>query len=885
MRLQVADLLKLIVARRGPITFCAIVIVALWAGIGIKYVEDLRSAYQEAELTNQNFAIVFDENVLRTIGEIDKAILYMRRSIESRKATTDFHTIVSTTDVLSEIIIQVAIIDAGGTMRASNAGPQPAPPLDLSDREHYRFHINNQADQLFISKPLIGRASHKWSVQFTRRFLNPDGSFAGVVVASLDPSHLTSFYNKVNIGTSVAIALIGDDGIVRSSGGSSADTFALGQDLTGSPFFSTWNGHNDKTFKHAGITSGEPRVVTLRHVRGHPLWVSVSKSLNEIYSRANDDRNLAIAIGSVLTAIILFAAKLLLTTEARARQKAEELHVTLENINQGIMLVTKTLEIPVINSRCVELLNLPPEYIRHPPRFDELTVYQARTEAERSTLHHGAFHLEDAASQAVAAQSDVFEHRTAYGKILEIRRTSLPDGGLVQTFTDITIRCEAENNVARLASEDPLTGLPNRRVFRKALESLFDSSRSVSTLRGDGSFAVMFLDLDRFKVVNDTLGHHAGDQLLIQVAQRLKMEMQEDDMLVRLGGDEFAVVASSNSSRLEIRTRAQRLVDIINEVYEIGGYQVRIGVSIGIAVAPEDGKDVDELLVAADLALYAAKAVNRGHFSFFQKEMSVELSDRREIETDLRDALDHDQLELHYQPIVDLRQIRIVGFEALARWRHPRKGLIPPSLFIPVAEETGLIVRIGEWALTQACRNAACWPADLKVAVNVSPLQLQTGQFRDTVARVLSASELSSNRLELEFTEQILLQNNENTIQMLGELKKLGVRVAMDDFGTGYSSLSYLRTFPFDKIKIDRSFISDLSNGADRVVIVQAIVSIGRVLGMTITAEGVETSAQCEYISALGCDEAQGYLFSSAVSEDMIPDLLAGWADRRTLAA
>jgi diguanylate cyclase (GGDEF)-like protein len=887
MDLHILQLPKLIAERRSSAIFGMLIISMLWAGVILKYSEDVQADKRDAERSSRNFAMVFEENVLRSIGEIDKALLYLRRSIETRKDSADFNTIANTTDVLSEIIVQVAIIDADGIMRASNVGPQPAPPLDLSDREHYRVHVSSADDRLFMSKPVIGRASGQWSVQFSRRFLNADKSFAGVVVASLNPGHLTKFYDKIDFGTLASISLIGSDGVVRSSGGT-ADGFTLGQDLKETALFAHMRaGSSPSTFEERDLRYEEPRLTTVRKVKGHPLWVSVSTSQSEIYKSSWNDFQLDALAALALTLVILMAMERILRTEAKARHKAEQLQLTLENMSQGIMLVTKDLQIPIINSRCGELLGLPAEFIEHPPRFDQLVEFQARNREPRDCGPPGVEALDPAAPRdASSREFTICEQAMPNGTIVEVRSGRLPNGGLVQTFTDVTKRREAEAHVARLASEDPLTGLPNRRLFRFTLDQMCE--RSSCTPKGKGTeaeFAVLFLDLDRFKVVNDTLGHRVGDLLLQEVANRLQGALRPNDVLARLGGDEFAIVVPPVESRNALEALAGRLNAVISQPYEIDGRRIRSSISIGIAVGPPDGNNAEDLLMAADLALYAVKASARGTFGFYKRFMNEGINDRRQVEMDLREAVEKDELELHYQPIVDLQRNVITGFEALARWRHPVKGMVPPAVFIPVAEDTGLIVALGTWALTQACRTAAQWPDDLKIAVNLSPVQFSGPDLYSTIKSVLVETGLAPQRLELEITERLFIEDSEKTLSTLHRLKELGVRIAMDDFGTGYSSLKYLRSFPYDKIKVDRTFVSDLVAGTEHVVIVQAVVSIARALGMTTTAEGVETDGQKQFLAALGCDEAQGYLFSAPVPVDKVADIIAAWAAARTLAA
>jgi diguanylate cyclase (GGDEF)-like protein len=886
MNFHVRQIPKLLAERRSSAIFGVAIIVMIWTGVIVKYSEDVQGDQREAERANHNFAMVFEENVLRTIGEIDKALLYLRRSIETRKESVDFNTIVGTTDVLSEIIVQVAIIDANGIMRASNVGPQPAPATDLSDREHFKIHVNSAADELFVSKPVVGRVSGKPSVQLSRRFSNGDGTFAGVVVASLNPEHLTKFYDRIDFGSSASISLIGVDGVVRSSGGS-ASGFALGQNLGDTKLFSQIQAGNNSTFEDADPANGGVRLVTVRKVRGHPLWVSVSTNENEIHRASWATLQTNAAAGAALTLILLAALERLLRTEAGAKQKAEQLQSTLENMSQGIMLVTKDLQIPIINGRCGELLDLPAEFVKHPPSYDQLVEYQTQNgNMGNAATANGQQLLAHQVGPAAAGQLTVSECAMRNGTVLEVRSGHLSDGGFVQTFTDITKRWEAEARVARLASEDPLTNLPNRRVFRSALDRMNqERDHRPGDDRHSPQFAILFLDLDRFKVINDTLGHRVGDLLLRDVAKRLRSSLRPTDELARLGGDEFAIMTPSVESRAELDVLASRLVEAVVQPFEIDGYQIRTSISIGIALGPDDGQTADDLLIAADLALYAVKAGGRGTHKFYDRSMSKEFNDRRQIEMDLREAIERNELELHYQPIINLRRKVITGFEALARWRHPARGVVPPATFIPLAEDSGLILPLGDWVLAEACRRAAQWPNDLKIAVNLSPVQFSDPKLLSTIERILAETGLAPNRLELEITERIFMDSGEITLTTLRRMKQLGICISMDDFGTGYSSLSYLRSFPFDKIKVDRVFVSDLAGGTEHIVIVQAVVNIANALGMTATAEGVETDDQRQILAGLGCDEAQGYFFSCPVPIENVPEILAKWAAKKTLAA
>jgi diguanylate cyclase (GGDEF)-like protein len=441
------------------------------------------------------------------------------------------------------------------------------------------------------------------------------------------------------------------------------------------------------------------------------------------------------------------------------------------------------------------------------------------------------------------------------GRVISVVNTRMSDGGWVSTHEDVTEQRRTEQRIAHMAGHDALTGLPNRLLFRESME------QALAAPDCENSVAVLSIDLDCFKEVNDTLGHPAGDALLRGVADRLR-RCVGDGMVARLGGDEFAMIRVGAQSAEDVILLAERILKTLGEPMKVEGHDIRVGSSIGIAIAPAHGDDPDELLKHADTALYRAKADGRRTFRLFEAEMNIRALARRSLEADLRGALDRGEFELHYQPFVNVVSNQVTGFEALIRWHHPDKGLISPADFIPLAEETGLINPIGDWVLRQACLDAAAWPAGLQIAVNLSPVQLRNRALPRFVILALAAARLDPKRLELEITETALLQDDEALLASLHHLRALGVRIAMDDFGTGYSSLKYLRSFPFDKIKIDRSFVKELGIRADCAAIVRAVAELGRSLAMITTAEGVETEAQLSHLKQEGCTEVQGYLFS-----------------------
>jgi diguanylate cyclase (GGDEF)-like protein/PAS domain S-box-containing protein len=440
---------------------------------------------------------------------------------------------------------------------------------------------------------------------------------------------------------------------------------------------------------------------------------------------------------------------------------------------------------------------------------------------------------------------------------------------LLGVSEDIADRKRAEAQIARLAHYDPLTELPNRVLFQKHLgEALTRRARS-----GD-QLAVHFIDLDRFKTVNDTLGHPIGDALLRVAAERLRGCVREGDTVARLGGDEFAVVQTGLSDMSGATRLAERVVEAMAAPFDIQGHQVMIGASVGVSAAPSDGDDADELLKKADMALYRAKADGRGAFHFFERAMDEQLQARRALELDLRRALAAGEFQLYYQPLYNLGDDRVTGCEALLRWNHPERGMVSPADFIPLAEEIGLIVQLGEWVLREACAEAARWPDHVRLAVNLSPAQFRDRGLVRTVISALAVSGLPAERLELEITESVLLQDNAANMSMLHDLKALGVRISMDDFGTGYSSLSYLRSFPFDKIKIDQTFVRDILKDSDALAIIKAVLDLGSSLGIVTTAEGVETVEQLNALRDQGCAEIQGYFISRPAPASEIARML-----------
>ncbi len=557
---------------------------------------------------------------------------------------------------------------------------------------------------------------------------------------------------------------------------------------------------------------------------------------------------------------------LLKQQEEKLRQQNLRLDAALNNMVQGLAMFDAELRLVVANNRYAEIYGLTAEQMK--PGTTLQAILQHRI-AVGSCCNESADEMLDAMLRRTEEQeSSHYTTTLADGRCIAVSLQRMADGGIVSTHQDITDQRRSEAKIVHMALHDALTDLPNRVLLNERLE------HALARVRRGEMLAVHLLDLDHFKTVNDTMGHPTGDKLLKQVTARLQALIRETDTIARMGGDEFAVLQSAIAQPADATVLALRIIEAISEPFDLDGSQVVIGTSVGIAVGPADGTSPDQLIRNADLALYRAKGDGRNTYRFFGPEMDAQMQVRRSMESDLRKALANGEFELHYQPVVNLASNAVSGVEALIRWRHPEKGLVPPNIFIPVAEEIGFIVPLGEWAIREACRAARSWPDHIKVAVNLSPIQFRNPGFVSVVVAALSQSGLSADRLELEITESTLLQDSDATLSTLYQLRALGVRIAMDDFGTGYSSLSYLQSFPFDKIKIDRSFVKDIGDGVGSLNIVRAVAAMANGLGMTTTAEGVETEAQLNTVRAEGCTEMQGFLFSKPLPAAEIERLL-----------
>lgn len=984
---------KLLQALRHTTTHLGVAVLAIiWGGIYLLASQAHERAYQDAVRQGSNLTRVLEEYIRRIVQETDGALLALRRAYLKDPQHFDAVSWTARTQSHNDLVVDFGIAGPDGLVKQSNHGPLFS-PVSVGNRAHFEFQIEDRADHLYISAPMIGRISGKLAIEFTRRLSKPDGSFNGVVASSLDVGQLEKFFSSLDIGHGGVVSLVGFDEIVRARGGPDPNLQKLaGISVVHSPLFAILTHDAVGSFWNTAASSanfdGSSRLISYRVVSGLPLIAVVGLAEKSIFQEANTTLRKYILAGAILTLIVLVVMRLGATRQAQilsGKQSLEHtnllLHTALTNMAHGVCMFDRDQRLVVCNARYGEMYGLTPEQTKPgatlqsilearvtagmSPQDAERYVQDRLTEVTEGNPYYVENELSDGrvyavnhrpmpgggwvaihqdvtekkkVEHALIESTDALEHSNARftaalqnmsqglcmvdasqrilvaneryrqiydlpqeltkpgttlsevlaflcesgnyigpapteylaaqlnnqtdieklgnGRVVLILRHAMEDGCWLTTHEDITERWRNEARVSFMAHHDALTGLANRAALIEKIEDACARHR-----RREEVFTVLLLDLDRFKQVNDTFGHPAGDELLKQVALRIKGIMQETDVLARLGGDEFAIVQLNDADQSDAAADlAMRIIRQIGEPFSIDEQIVNIGASIGIALAPEHGIHADDLLKMADLALYHAKSLGRNRYAFFEPALGQAVMEKHVLENDLRRALAQNEFEVHFQPIVDIKTLKMNSAEALVRWRHPEKGLIPPDQFIPLAEETGTILQIGEWVLHVACNEAAKWPSSVKVAVNLSAVQLRNSSLLDYIMCVLVETGLAPERLELEITETALIEHGAECLALLKKLKNLGITVALDDFGTGYSSLNQLTMFPFDKIKIDKSFTKGMTNRADCAAIISAVLALAHSLDIQTTAEGVESVEQLRILHLAGVSSVQGFL-------------------------
>jgi diguanylate cyclase (GGDEF)-like protein len=860
---------------------CAVVVVAVTVVARGMAAWTLRTySIESASRDVGHIATILADQAAKSVETIDQSLAVLQeRLVDLQPAVDQSHLAAAAPDrafreqIALPPAADFAIIDAEGHV-VDRSKSWPDADLDVSGRAMFAELRVLRRGGLVISRAQAGSNPSEDALLFSRRVEAAQGEFLGAVAIRIGVDYFKPFHSAVEAINDVSFALLRTDGSVLVRYPDPVDR--AGERMAPqSPWYATVAAGGG-SYRSPGENDDRARLVAVSPVTNYPLVVDAAE-LESIVLAPWRRIATMIAAATALT-LLCFAVLLrilyvqfrnlstaqtsLASREGELKNQSRELasahaqiDAALNNMSQGLCMFDQDGRLVIRNERYLRIYDMPSNAVQPGANFVDVLKYKQRTGNFSGDPRQFA---EDLRARLAQGQMVNTTHELADGRIIEVANEPMIGGGWVATHDDITERQRSEARIARMARYDFLTDLANRALFREKADAALESYNSTGI-----GYSIIIFDLDLFKSVNDSLGHPIGDALLKAVATRLQGLTREADTVGRIGGDEFAILhIAAGDQREGAADLAKRLLEVIGAPYEIEGHHIVIGTSVGIAMAPHHGIDNEILLKNADLALYRAKSDGRNSFRFFELEMDLELQLRRTLEVDLITAVSNGEFEAYYQPLVDAADNRTCTMEALVRWRHPRHGMVAPGRFKPVAEERGLITAIDRWMLHRACRDAMAWPDHVGVAVNLSPIEFRSGDLLEMITDALGQSGLAPSRLELEITESVLLQKSERNISILHQIKALGVSIVLDDFGTGYSSLGYLRLFPFDKIKIDQSFVREMSYRADCAAIVCAIANLGRELDMVTVAEGVETAEQLDLVRAAGCKQAQGYLFS-----------------------
>ena len=746
----------------------------------------------------------------------------------------------------------------------------PVADATVTDRYYFKEFTSGRPTPDVIVEPVVSKVTKVWTTVFARKIIGREGEIIGFAVRGVEPSHFEAFVGSLALDGDTAISMIHRNGTIIAR--YPQDSKLIGHNVANTEAFKialARDGNVSGRFTSARLS--EDKVGAVKSLMHFPILIIATTRTETALADWRAQTRLqffaaALAIIVVIGMVFLIVRQLRrqhAAAQAKLSEKSLHLDTAISNMTQGLLLFDATGRLVICNRQYVDMFGLSPDVVKPGVHLRDLLRHRRERGSFDGDIEAYCARFLDPQGSLV---SDTFT-TTPDGRTIRLIFKRLPDGGWATTLEDVTEGRRDQARIEHLAHYDALTNLPNRSLFQRHAEGLL--------LETEGrAFAILYIDIDEFKRINDTLGHLIGDEFLKSVAERLRQSVGPEDFIARLGGDEFAILQNGIAGAEDVHALVARIYQALRTPFDCNGHQLSGDASIGIAIAPRDGSDLFDLLKNADLAMYAAKTAGRRTYRFFDPEMELKANHRRELEADLRTALAEGGFELHYQPQVDLGSNRVTGCEALLRWRHPARGMVSPADFVPVAEETGLIEEIGQWVLRTACTEAAKWPADIRIAVNVSPVQFRSETLPLKVASALTESGLDPRRLELEITEAVLIADDDAALSTLNQLRTLGVHIALDDFGTGYSSLQYLQRFPFDKIKIDRSFVKEVARNSSSASIIRAVVSIAADRDMITTAEGVETLQQRETVQNLGCTQMQGYLFSAARPAEEIRAML-----------
>ena len=814
--------------------------------------------YGTARDTTEALSKAYAESTVRIISEIDQMILSARLSHAQLGPDFDIVRWEKSLKHRDQFRVQIAVMDREGNQVKSTRPQSNLRQVNVSDRPHFRYHLDHARDDLYISDPVLGRGSGERTIQFTRKLFDANGGFSGIIVVSLGCAELSAFYDT-STTINGFVALISGGGTIMARGPERSDS--IGMRLTSLPSIRRTNGRDHDLFMMVTPWDAAENLISYRGLERYSLAVLVGMNEQQMYERYWRTFRHFMLLDSVASIIVLLLGWFWIGQRRQAVRTARSLSVTLAGVTQGIAMLNAEGQVSVINGQAMRLLGLP-----------EGSSGEAQAGMALERLVETARLLNRELAGDVAGRAGdvrILEAMSKGERVLEVRITCLADGGSVHTLTDVTEQNRSQSHIHYLAHHDVLTGLPNRVYLEERIvASLAEAASSGRQI------LVMFIDLDGFKGVNDTLGHLIGDRLLRHVADVIRSSIGPSDFVARLGGDEFVVVRT-DVEEVEVAVELANLqIARISESVMIDEHELRVSTSIGISVFPRDGLDHHILFKKADIALYRAKGEGRATYRIFQPGMDERLHQRVMLEEDLRQALVNGAFQVHFQPQFESQTLRLAGFEALARWEHPEHGWVSPAVFVDVAEECGMISRLGAFVLERACAEAAAWESDCFIAVNVSAFQLLDAGFVPMVRDVLARTGLPARRLELELTESVMTDNGRQTLSALAELRAMGISLALDDFGTGYSSLSNLLRFRFDKVKIDKTFVQEQHRDAEARAILEAILAMGRHIGLTVTAEGVETEQQLTMLREQGCRLIQGYLLGRAVPAAQVGEFL-----------